>query len=325
MRVLVAGGAGYIGSVTSRLLMEKGHEVVVYDNLNRGHKSAISKGAEFVNDDLGNSRVLQETFKKFNIDAVMHFAAHSQVGESMTDPATYYENNVVVGKRILDAMIAQNVPFIIFSSTCAIFGEPEVFPMDEKLPKRPTNVYGETKLIFERMLKWYHKIHGLNYTSLRYFNACGAYGGLGEDHTPETHLIPLVLDVALGKREKITIFGHDYPTPDGTCIRDYIHIYDLAMAHILALEKCGQGEYQYNLGNGDGYSVKEVIEVSREVTTHAIPDEIGPRRAGDPPKLVGSSKKIKIELGWDPKFPSLKSIIQSAWEWHREHPSGYGD
>ncbi len=323
MKVLVAGGAGYIGSVTSLLLIKAGHQVVVYDNLSRGHKKAVPDGATFIKGELGHSTLLKETFKKHGIDAVMHFAAHSLVGESMENPSAYYENNVVVGKRILDAMILCNVSNIIFSSTCAIFGEPDVFPMDESLPKKPTNVYGETKLIFEKMLNWYHRIHGLNYTCLRYFNACGAYGGLGEDHTPETHIIPLVLEVAQGKRDFFTIFGDDYPTPDRTCIRDYIHIYDLAMAHIMALDQCQKGAFLYNLGNGGGYSVKEVIDVSRKITGCPIPEKIGPRRPGDPPKLVGSSKKISRDLGWNPKFPSLESIIESAWLWHKEYPSGY--
>lgn len=325
MRILVAGGAGYIGSITAWLLLEHGHEVVVYDNLCRGHRGAVPQGAVFVEAELGDSDTLRKTFRQHRIDSVMHFAAHSLVGESMERPEIYYENNVVVGKRILDAMRAEEVPFIVFSSTCAIFGEPDVFPMHEDLPKQPTNVYGETKLIFENMLQWYHEIHGQNATCLRYFNASGAYGGLGEDHDPETHLIPLVLQVALGKRENIVIFGDDYLTPDGTCIRDYIHIYDLAQAHILALEKCREGAHAFNLGNGDGYSVKQVIDTAREVTGHPISTVVGDRRPGDPPKLVGSSEKIKKELGWEPKYPALADIIESAWKWHSANPDGYPD
>jgi len=324
MRVLVAGGAGYIGSITSWMLLQKGHQVVVYDNLSRGHKGAVPTGAKFVQAELGDFDTLCKTFRENKIDAVMHFAAHSQVGESMEQPEIYFENNVVVGKRVLDAMMAENVPFIVFSSTCAIFGQPDVFPMTENLPKRPTNVYGETKMMFESMLSWYEKIHGLSFVSLRYFNACGAHGGLGEDHNPETHIIPIVLQVALGSREHITIFGDDYDTPDGTCIRDYIHIHDLAKAHILALEKQGGGRF-YNLGNGGGYSVRQVIDTARKITGHPIPEKIGPRRTGDPPKLVGSSEKISRELGWTPDYPSLESIIESAWEWHKQNPKGYGD
>jgi UDP-glucose 4-epimerase len=323
MRILVAGGAGYIGSVTSWLLLEHGHDVVVYDNLDRGHKAAVPKGATFIHADLGDEKTLQKAFKTHKIEAVMHFAAHSQVGESMEKPEIYFENNVTVGQRMLDSMVAAGVPFIVFSSTCAIFGEPEVFPMHENLPKIPTNVYGETKLIFEKMLHWYHKIHGLNYTALRYFNACGAHAGMGEDHTPETHLIPVVLDVALGKREKIFVFGDDYPTPDGTCIRDYIHIYDLAMAHLLALEKCSTGANAFNLGNGGGYSVKEVIDTARQVSGRPIPEEIAPRRPGDPPKLVGSAEKALAELGWAPHYPQIEAIIESAWKWHKANPNGY--
>lgn len=323
MRILVAGGAGYIGSVTSLLLLEHGHEVVVYDNLSRGHKAAVPAGAIFIHADLGDEQELRRVFHEEKIEAVMHFAAHSQVGESMQHPQMYFENNVVTGKRILDAMLTESVPFIVFSSTCAIFGEPDIFPMHEDLPAAPTNVYGETKLIFERMLHWYHQVHGLNYTSLRYFNACGAYGGLGEDHHPETHLIPLVLEVAQGKRSHIEIFGDDYPTADGTCIRDYIHIYDLAEAHVIALDRCRQSAHAFNLGNGGGYSVKEVIDTARKITAHSIPAKVGQRRAGDPPKLVGSSDKIRNALDWVPKYPDLESIIQSAWDWHREFPDGY--
>ena len=325
MRVLVAGGAGYIGSVTAWMLLEKGHEVVVFDNLSRGHRAAVPQDAVFIQGELGDEQTLCTAFREHKIEAVMHFAAHSLVGESMTQPQIYFENNVIVAKRILDCMLAEGVPYFVFSSTCAVFGEPDVFPMHERLPKAPTNVYGETKLMVERMLHWYQQIHGLSYTSLRYFNACGAYGGLGEDHDPETHLIPLVLQVALGKRDSIYIFGDDYPTPDGTCVRDYIHIYDLALAHILTLEKEFQGGAAYNLGNGDGYSVGRVIEAARRVTGHSIPAHIGPRRSGDPPQLIGSAEKIRQELGWSPKYPAIDDILASAWEWHQSHPDGYPD
>jgi UDP-glucose 4-epimerase len=325
MRVLVAGGAGYIGSVTAKLLIEHGHQVVVFDNLSRGHRSAVDPNAVFVHGELGDSKLLRSTLKENKIKAVMHFAAHSLVGESMEKPEIYFENNVTVGHSILESMRFEGVDNMIFSSTCAVFGEPDELPMHELLPKCPTSVYGETKEMFERMLTWYHAIHGLNFTSLRYFNACGAHGNLGEDHKPESHLIPLVLQVALGKRDKIAIFGDDYPTADGTCIRDYIHIYDLAMAHLLALEKSLEGASFFNLGNGDGYSVSEVIQTSREVTGHPIPTEITQRRPGDPAELVSSSDRIRQDLGWRPEFPDLESIVRSAWRWHKDHPNGYLD
>ena len=325
MKVLVAGGAGYIGSVTAAELLRQGHEVVVYDNLERGHRRAVPQEATFVEADLGDYRTLVVTLREHGIDTIMYFAAHSLVGESMEKPELYYENNVVVGKRVLDAMHAVGVNYIVFSSTCATFGEPATLPITEDLPQAPTNPYGETKLAFERMLRWYHQIHRVNYTILRYFNAAGAAHGLGEDHHPETHLIPILLDVALGQRETAVIFGDDYPTPDGTCIRDYIHIFDLAQAHILAMEKKRDTAAHYNLGNGNGYSVKEVIEAARLVTGHAIPAQIGPRRPGDPPALVGSSEKIARELDWRPRYPDLESIIRSAWEWRQCFPKGYQD
>ncbi len=325
MNVLVAGGAGYIGSVTAAELLTQGHRVVVYDNLDRGHRAAVPKGAAFVHADLGDAATLRQTFAENKIDAVMHFAAHSQVGESMQKPELYYENNVVVGKVILDAMRAEGVNYIIFSSTCATFGEPQQLPITEDLPQLPTNPYGETKLAFERMLYWYHTVHGLNYTILRYFNACGAAYDLGEDHDPESHIIPIVLQAALGQRDKVTIFGDDYPTQDGTCVRDYIHILDLARAHILAMDKKMDTASHYNLGNGNGYSVKEVIEVARKVTGKSIQAVIGERRPGDPPLLIGSAEKIIRELDWQPVYPDLESIVKSAWEWHQAHPHGYDE
>lgn len=325
MSVLVAGGAGYIGSVTAAELLATGHEVVVYDNLDRGHRSAVPRGATFVEAELADTETLTQTLRDHRVDAIMFFAAHSLVPESMEHPELYYENNVVVGKRVLDAMLAAGVNFIIFSSTCATFGEPETIPIHEDVPQRPTNPYGETKLAFERMLAWYHQIHGINHSILRYFNAAGAAHGLGEDHRPETHLVPIVLQVALGKRESIAVYGDDYPTPDGSCIRDYIHIVDLARAHILAMEKKRDAATHYNLGNGTGYSVREVIDTARSVTGHPIPEVVAPRRPGDPPRLIGASAKVKRELGWQPQFPDLHSIIASAWEWHRAHPEGYRD
>jgi len=324
MSILVAGGAGYIGSVTAEVLVREGRDVVVYDNLSRGHREAVPEGAAFVEADLADRERLKAAMREHRVDSVMHFAAHSQVGESMENPSIYFENNVATAQGILDCMLECDVPFIVFSSTCAIFGEPETVPLTEDLPKDPASPYGESKLMFERILKWYHRIHGLNYCALRYFNACGASEKLGEDHDPETHLIPVVLQVALGQRDSVTIFGTDYDTPDGTCIRDYIHIIDLARAHVLAIEKNADRASEYNLGNGAGYSVREVIETARKVTGHPIPAGEGDRRPGDPPRLVGASEKIRRELGWSPEFPELEAIVESAWRWHRDHPKGYG-
>jgi UDP-glucose 4-epimerase len=323
MSVLVAGGAGYIGSVTAKILADSGRKVVVYDNLSRGHAQAVSPECAFVEGDLGDEMLLRKTFKEHGVESVMHFAAHSQVPESMQKPEIYFENNVAVGLKILEAMRAEGVPRIIFSSTCAVFGVPDSLPIAEDFPKRPVNPYGESKLMFERMLYWYAHTHAMDCTVLRYFNACGAWEDLGEDHDPETHLIPLVLDAALGKRQSISIFGDDYPTPDGTCVRDYIHIKDLALAHLLALEKGGRGYTHYNLGNGVGYSVKEVVEAARRVTGRKIPIIIAPRRPGDPPELVGSSQKINAELGFNAEYPDINQIVESAWAWSREHPEGY--
>jgi UDP-glucose 4-epimerase len=323
MNVLVAGGAGYIGSVTAAELLAEGHDVVVYDNLTRGHREAVPTKARFVEADLADTDKLVRTLRTFHIDTIMHFAAHSLVPESMTHPELYYENNVVTGKRILDAMRVARVNFIIFSSTCATFGEPDVIPIHEDVPQRPTSPYGETKLAFERMLYWYHRLHGMNHCVLRYFNAAGAAHGRGEDHTPETHLIPIALQVALGQRPHLAVYGDDYPTPDGTCIRDYIHIVDLAQAHILAMRKAHDTATHYNLGNGAGYSVLEVIESARRVTGHPIPVQHTARRPGDPPRLIGASEKVRRELGWQPKYPELDRIVASAWEWHQAHPRGY--
>ena len=324
MSVLVAGGAGYIGSVTARVLLDEGFEVVVFDNLCRGHRRAVPKGAAFVKGDLGDSDLLRETLRRFGVEAVMHFAAHSLVPESMEKPELYFENNVAVGLRILEAMRVEGVPHIVFSSTCATFGDPEELPITEDAPQRPTSPYGESKLMFEQMLRWYHKIHGLRATVLRYFNAAGAHAGLGEDHNPETHLIPIVLQVPLGKRDHVEVFGTDYETPDGTAIRDYIHVKDLARAHVLALQKAGEGYEHFNLGVGRGYSVNEVLEAARRVTGHAIPALEASRRPGDPPALVSASGKIERAFGFKAIIPDIEEIIASAWAWHRDNPDGYG-
>ena len=323
MSVLVAGGAGYIGSITAEELMKAGHEVVVFDNLSRGHRAAVPAGAVFVEGDLADADKLGRAFSEYGVTAVMHFAAHSLVPESMERPSIYFHNNVEVGRIILDTMVEKEVPFIVFSSTCATFGEPRTVPIHEELPQVPTSPYGESKLMFEKMLGWYHRIHGVNHCILRYFNAAGASEKLGEDHNPETHLIPIVLQVALGQRESVAVFGNDYPTRDGTCIRDYIHIHDLAAAHILAIERKSDRATHYNLGNGEGYTVLEVIEACRRITGHAIPAETAPRRPGDPPTLVGASQKARRELGWAPALPALDEIVKSAWAWHRDHPHGY--
>ena len=325
MSVLVAGGAGYIGSVTAEELLAAGFEVVIYDNLSRGHRAAVPEGAAFVEGDLGDAAALARAFRDHRVTAVMHFAAHSLVPESMTNPSIYFHNNVEVGRIVLDAMRREGVPFLVFSSTCATYGEPETVPITEDLPQRPTTPYGESKLMFERMLHWYHVIHGVNYSVLRYFNAAGASETRGEDHRPETHLIPIVLAVAQGRRESVAVYGDDYPTRDGTCVRDYIHVRDLAQAHILALRaKAGEATH-YNLGNGEGYSVREVIESCRRVTGRPIREAAAPRRPGDPPVLIGSSEKARRELGWTPRWPSLDAIVAAAWEWHARRPDGYGN
>lgn len=316
MRVLVTGGAGYIGSVVTEELINDGHTVVVYDNLSKGHASAVVAGAKLVTGDLIESDQLKRTLDENRIEAVIHMAAYSQVGESCAEPAKYYENNVVAGLVLLDSMLALGLKRIVFSSTAAVYGEPEAQPIFESAATSPTNPYGQTKLAFERALHWYEQAYGLRYASLRYFNAAGATARCGEDHDPETHLIPIALQAAAGKRARVEIYGDDYPTPDGTCIRDYIHVVDLARAHILALEVLNERSAIYNLGcGGDGYSVREVIETSRRVTGREIPVRVGPRRAGDPAVLIASSDKIKKELGWKPEFQDLEVIIESAWKW----------
>lgn len=321
MKILVTGGAGYIGSVTTELLLNRGHQVHVFDNLERGHRAAIDDRARLIQGDLRNAESIAVAMQTVKPDAVMHFAAYALVGESMENPSMYFRNNVVGGLNLVDAMLKTGVPRIVFSSTCATYGQPESMPMTEDMPQRPTNPYGESKLQFEKFLNWFRERKNLQSVFLRYFNAAGATEKFGEDHEPETHLIPNVLRVALGKSDKVTVFGGDYATPDGTCVRDYIHIVDLAQAHILALEGSMQGPF--NLGNGDGYSVKEVIDISRQITGHDIPAEVSPRRPGDPALLIAGADKARRILGWEPKYPELTTIIQHAWDWHKRHPDGY--
>lgn len=326
MAVLVTGGAGYIGSHAVAALAERGEEIVVVDNLQQGHREAVVEGKLYVGD-LRDAAFMDTVFKENKIDAVIHFAANSLVGESMTNPAKYYHNNVYGTLCLLEKMIEHGVLKIVFSSTAATYGEPENVPIDEFDRTLPTNTYGETKLAMEKMMKWFDVAHGLKYVSLRYFNAAGAHasGKIGEDHNPETHLIPIVLQAALGQRPHISVFGDDYATPDGTCIRDYIHVSDLADAHVLAVDKLRQGSDSaiYNLGNGQGFSVKEVIEIARKVTEREIKAVIEPRRAGDPATLVASSARARKELGWNPSRANLEDIIRSAWNWHVNHPGGY--
>ena len=327
MRLLVLGGAGYIGSHTAVELLESGHEVVIVDSLVTGYEAAVPEGASFYQGDIRDYDFLNELFKKEAIDAVIHFAAFSLVGESVTDPLKYYENNLYGTKVLLKAMIDNGVNKIVFSSTAATYGEPENIPILEDDRTCPTNPYGETKLAMEKMMKWSANAYGLKYVSLRYFNACGAHKSakIGEAHNPESHLIPLVLQVPNGKRESVSIYGTDYDTPDGTCIRDYIHVTDLAKAHILAVEYLMKGGESnvFNLGNGVGYSVREVIETARRVTGHPIPAVEIPRRAGDPARLVASGEKAREILGWKPEITELEDIIRSAWAWHSSHPNGY--
>ena len=329
MRILVLGRAGYIGSHTALELVKAGNEVVIADNLVTGYRKAIPKGAKFYEGDLRDFDFLNKLFQQEKIDAVIHFAAYSLVGESVTNPLKYYDNNLYGTKVLLEAMVKNNVGKIVFSSTAATYGEPENIPILESDRTCPTNPYGETKLAMEKMFKWTAEAHGLRYVSLRYFNACGAdeSGTIGEAHNPESHLIPLILQVPNGKRETISIYGTDYDTPDGTCIRDYIHVTDLAQAHILAVQYLNNGGESdiFNLGNGVGYSVREVIETARKVTGHPIPATETSRRAGDPARLVASSEKAKSVLGWKPVHDSLEEIIASAWNWHKNHPNGYDE
>ncbi len=323
MKIVVTGGAGYIGSVTAQVLLEAGHAVVVFDNLSHGYRAAVPQDTAFVLGDIHDRAALDALFEQHRPDAIMHFAASIEAGESMLDPGKYFRNNVVGSLSLIDAAVVHGVNRFVFSSTAAVFAA-----SDERLTETsridPANCYGETKLMIERMLLWYHRIHGLRYAVLRYFNAAGGLPERGEAHQPESHLIPLVLQVALGQRDRVSIYGADYPTRDGTCIRDYIHVLDLAQAHVLALDALESREVMtYNLGNGAGYSVREVIEVARQVTGHPIPAVEAPRRPGDAPILVAGSDAIKRDLGWQPRFPALGDIIASAWEWQRLHPHGY--
>jgi UDP-glucose 4-epimerase len=325
MHILVTGGAGYIGSVVVEELIREGEQVTVLDNLYQGHRAAVHPEAEFVHTDLADAKAVSALFARQDFDAVMHFASNSLVGESVQEPLKYLGDNVVNGSNLLRAAIEHRVGRFILSSTANLFDQPEEIPITEKEQIIPGSPYGESKFILERMLYWLDRIHSLRYAALRYFNAAGATAERGEDHTPETHLIPLVLQVALGQREEIQVYGSDYPTRDGTCVRDYIHVTDLAQAHILALRALDEGSRTYNLGNGQGYTVREVIETARQVTGHPIPAVDGPRRPGDPPELVAGADKIRRELGWQPRFADLYDIVQSAWNWHRTHPRGYED
>ena len=323
MNLLVTGGAGYIGSATTAELLANGHTVTVLDNLSHGHRAAIPTGATFVHGDIGDRPALAVLFAAQKFDAVLHFAALIEAGESMKDPGAFFRNNVAYANNVIEAAVAAGCLKVVFSSTAAVFAGSDQ-PLREDSPIAPANVYGETKLMIETVLRWYAQTKNLRYASLRYFNAAGATPGRGEAHLPESHLIPRVLAIALGKVEAATIFGTDYPTPDGTCIRDYIHIADLANAHVLAVQALEQKPVQiYNLGNGQGFSVKEVIEAARAVTGHPIPVIEQPRRPGDAARLVAASEKIRRDLGWTPRYPDLKDILGSAWEWHQSHPNGY--
>lgn len=315
MHVLVTGGAGYIGSVVVEELLHDDHQVTVYDDLSKGHREAVSPGAEFVQGNLLDRESLRSVFRQREIDAVLHLAAHSLVGESVEHPAKYYQNNVMGGLSLLDVMRAEKVSRVVFSSTAAVYGNPQRQPIEETDPTVPSNPYGEAKLAFERALHWYEKAYGLRFISLRYFNAAGATARCGERHDPETHLIPIVLQVANGERREVEVYGNDYPTRDGTCVRDYVHVVDLARAHILALNAMDMGSAIYNLGCGGGYTVKEVIDFASKVTRKAIPTKVVPRRPGDPPLLIASSEAIKRNLGWSPQFQNLELIIESAWCW----------
>lgn len=327
MRILVLGGAGYIGSHTVYELVDAGYEVIVIDNLLTGFKEAVHPQAKFYEGDIRDKIFLDNILSKEKIDGVIHFAASSQVGESMKNPLKYYNNNLCGTEVLLESMVEHGIDKIVFSSTAATYGEPESIPILETARTLPTNCYGETKLSMEKMFKWISKAHNLRYVSLRYFNACGAHpnGKIGEAHNPETHLIPLVLQVPNGKREYISVFGNDYDTKDGTCVRDYIHVNDLAQAHILAMEYLSKGGENniFNLGNGVGFTVKEVIETARKVTNHTIPIREEERRAGDPSVLIASSEKARKVLGWKPQYADLETIISTAWKWHVNHPDGY--
>jgi UDP-glucose 4-epimerase len=323
VKILVTGGAGYIGSVCVEDLLDRGHEVTVFDNLTEGHRKAVDQRAKFVQGDLADKTAVSSLIGAEQPAAVMHFAAKALVGESMQNPYKYFFNNVSCGLNLLDAMVEHGVKRFVFSSTCATYGIPEIVPIDEQAAQRPVNPYGESKLIFEKILRWYDQIHGVVFAALRYFNAAGATEAFGEDHRIETHLIPCVLQVPLGKREHAQVFGTDYPTPDGSCIRDYIHVTDLAQAHALALEVKESGFF--NLGIGGGVSVLEVIEACRKITGKNIPILTQARRPGDPPRLIASAQKARDVLGWRPQYGQIEDIVSSAWSWHLRHPKGYND
>jgi len=323
MNVFLTGGAGYIGSICAEQLLDAGHRVTVYDDLSEGHRSAVDPRARFVVGQPEEPKHIANAVQEAKPDAILHFAANALVPESMTNPGKYFRNNVANGLKLLEAAVAAGVKKFVFSSTCATYGPPEKLPITEDTPQRPINPYGESKLMFEKMLQWYQQLHQLEFVSFRYFNAAGATVKFGEDHNTETHLIPNVLKVPLGQAPHCEIYGTDYPTPDGTCIRDYIHIADLAQAHMLALAPGKQGFY--NLGNGEGYSVREVIQTCEQVTGTTIPIIEKPRRPGDPPKLVASAAKAIQDLGWRPRYPKLNDIVASAWAWHKKHPRGYAD
>ena len=329
MAILVCGGAGYIGSHAVHALVEKGEEVVIVDNLQTGHRGALNPAAKFYEGDIRDASVLDKIFTENKVEAVIHFAANSLVGESMEKPLLYFNNNVYGMQVLLEAMVRHGVDKIVFSSTAAVYGEPKRVPIHEDDETCPTNTYGETKLTMEKMMKWVSRANGVRYVSLRYFNAAGALpdGSIGEDHATETHLIPLILQVPTGRRDHITVFGDDYPTPDGTCLRDYIHVVDLADAHVLALEYLRKGGASdiFNLGNGQGFSVKEMIAAAEKATGRSIKVEIGARRAGDPAQLIASSEKARSVLGWKPQFTDVEQVIGTAWRWHEHHPHGYED
>ena len=329
MAILVCGGAGYIGSHAVHALVEKGEQVVIVDNLQTGHRGALNPAAKFYEGDIRDAAVLDKIFTENKIEAVIHFAANSLVGESMEKPLLYFNNNVYGMQVLLEAMVRYGVDKIVFSSTAATYGEPKRVPIHEDDETCPTNTYGETKLTMEKMMKWVSRANGVRYVSLRYFNAAGALpdGSIGEDHKTETHLIPLILQVPTGRRDHITVFGDDYPTPDGTCLRDYIHVVDLAGAHVLALEYLRKGGASdiFNLGNGQGFSVKEMIAAAEKATGRSIKVEIGARRAGDPAQLIASSEKARTVLGWKPQFTDVEQVIGTAWKWHESHPHGYED
>ena len=319
MKILITGGAGYIGGTVTQILLDRGHTVVVYDNLCHARRSMVPAGATFVEGDVADSKRLEELFADGSFAGVMHFAALIEAGDSMRVPEVYFRNNAASTLSLLEAAVKNNLRKLVFSSTAAVYGEPVSTPIKEDAALIPTNPYGESKLVVEQMLAWMHRIHGLRYASLRYFNVAGAIPGRGEAHEPESHLIPLILDVALGRRESIKIFGQDYPTPDGTAVRDYIHVQDLAEAHLLAFEALDERPRMiYNLGNGQGFTVRQVVESARRVTGHPIPVEELPRRPGDPAVLIASAAKIESELGWKPRFPQLDDIMRSAWQWHQQ-------